>query len=273
MLFTRITQRDKLLPLYIKGLGIQENQEAIFRPKGFTQYQWTYCNKGAGVLNIGGKNYPIQEGTGFFFSPGIPHSYHPTKEPWEIYWVTFDGSYLPTLLELFHINPWEIFEPQDSEVCLSLYTHMEQQLKQDNMEKVSDSSATLYQFLVLLKQSKKFTISPSHNNKTLNKLKPVIAYMEEHYSRDITLEDLAGTIHISTHHLCKLFKTTFGMSPVQYLIQLRLQVSKKLLIQEPNLRIRDIASAVGYKDVSYFCTIFKEHETVSPLQFRQLRGV
>jgi YesN/AraC family two-component response regulator len=272
MLFTRITEHDKLLPVYINGIGIQENQESTFRPNGFPQYQWTYCNKGAGILNIGGKNHYITKGTGFFFSPNIPHTYHATEEPWETYWVTFDGSYLTTLLNLFHINPWEVFEPQNPERCLSLFQQMEKALQQDNIEKILDTSATLYQFLILLKQSKKNNATTTSNSKP-NKLKPVIAYMEEHYTKEITLEELSNLIQVTTHHLCKLFRTTFGMSPFQYLIQLRLQVAKKILVQQPDLKIREIASAVGYKDVSYFCTIFKSHESVSPLQFRRLRGL
>jgi YesN/AraC family two-component response regulator len=94
--------------------------------------------------------------------------------------------------------------------------------------------------------------------------------MENYYSQTITLEELATIIHVSTHYLCKLFKSAFGLSPFNYLARIRMQIAKSLLIQCPEQKIKEIAEKVGYNDTSYFIQVFKDHEKVTPIQFRRL---
>lgn len=272
MIFTIITEQEKLLPFYITGIGIQAYQEPISRPDGFPVYQWTYCSKGEGIFKIGGKEHRICEGTGFFFSPNIPHEYHAIVEPWETYWITFDGIYLPTLFRLLSMSTWEIFKPKDLTFILELFHEIENDLLQDKLEKVVDTSAKLYTILISFKNSQRVNTELSMSSK-LSKLKPVIHYMETHYDHYITLEEMANLIQVTTHHLCKLFKSTFGISPFHYLIRLRLQIAKQLLLQSPHLKVKEIAQKVCYSDTSYFCSIFKKQETVTPQEFRKLHGV
>ncbi|MDF2543614.1 MAG: hypothetical protein K0S47_3332 [Herbinix sp.] len=272
MLFTIITEQEKVLPFYITGIGMQVYQEPIKRPEGFHYYQWTYCSKGSGVFLIGGKEYVIEEGTGFFFSPDIPHEYHATGETWETYWLTFYGNNLPSLLNLFNVGPWEIFIPERVEESIKLFHEIEHDLLQDNLEKNIHTSAKLYEFLILFKSSKRLGADRPLNNKRM-KLKPIISYMESNYGHDISLEELAFLINVTPHHLCKLFKSTLGMTPFQYLIQLRLQAAKQLLLLSPHLKIMEIAQLVSYSDTSYFCSIFKKQENITPQDFRKLHGI
>lgn len=272
MLFTIITDQEKILPFYITGIGIQANQEHILRPNGFPSYQWTYCSKGEGALKIAGKEHRISQGTGFFFSPDLEHEYYAIEEPWETYWLNFNGNNLSALLTLLNVGSWEIFIPEDTTAILELFHDIENDLLQDNLEKVIYTSAKLYTFLILFKNSKRVSASLPLNNQLL-KLKPVIVYMQAHYNHYITLDELAELIGVTTHHLCKLFKSSFGLSPFKYLIQLRLQIAKQLLIQAPELKIKDVAQRVCYSDTSYFCAIFKNQEKVTPLEFRKLHGL
>jgi AraC-like DNA-binding protein len=272
MLFTIITEQEKNLPFYITGIGIQAHQEPVVRPEGFPYYQWTYCTKGAGIFRIGGKEYNIAQGSGFLFAPNIPHEYHATEENWETYWLTFYGSNLPSLFNLFNVGPWEIFIPEDIAAMLGLFYEIENDLLQDNLEKIIHTSAKLYQFLIYIKNSKRIGSDRPQKNKIL-KLKPIIAYMETNYEKYMTLDELAVLIDVTTHHMCKLFKSTFGISPFEYLIQLRLQAAKQLLIQSPHLKVKEVAELVSYNDTSYFCSIFKKQEKITPQEFRKLHGM
>ena len=272
MLFTIITDQEKHLPLYITGIGVQKNQEAIMRPNGYPYYQWTYCAKGEGVLIIDGKEFKITEGTGFFFSPKIPHEYYPLIEPWETYWLNFEGYGLPAILDLFNIKKWEVFNPLSIENTLEQFNEIADALLVENPEKVIETSANLYAFLLVHKMSRKINAHQQYSNRSLQ-LKPVLLFIEANYCNYITLDDMASLIHITTNHLCKLFKANFGLTPFQYLIQVRIQRSKQLLIQFPELQINEITKLVGYGDTSYFCSIFKKQEQVTPLEFRKMYGV
>lgn len=272
MYFTIITEQEKQLPFYITGIGVQKNQETIVRPDGYPYYQWTYCTQGEGIFVVEGKEFKVAQGTGFFFSPKVPHRYYSIVEPWETYWLNFEGSGITSLLDLFNINRWEVFAPTTPINSLEQFCTMEQLLEQENPEKVIETSLNLYSFLFTHKTRKKISTFQQTNNRFIQ-LRPVLLFMEGNFNTTISLDEMADLIHISSNHLCKLFKMTFGMTPFHYLIQMRLQRAKQLLIQSPELQINEISRQVGYSDTSYFCSIFKKQELITPLEFRKMYGV
>ncbi|EOL48835.1 AraC family transcriptional regulator [Enterococcus phoeniculicola] len=95
-----------------------------------------------------------------------------------------------------------------------------------------------------------------------------IYYLENHHNQEITLEQLAELLYVSPTHLSKIFKEATGVSPINYLIQVRLKHAKELL-QNDQLTIRDVAQAVGYQDAYHFSKLFKKYYGVSPSQIEK----
>ncbi|MBD0384772.1 response regulator transcription factor [Paenibacillus sedimenti] len=91
----------------------------------------------------------------------------------------------------------------------------------------------------------------------------MLQYIHEHYPRDITLEELAGQLFISKNYLNQLFKKVTGESFMNYVIRVRLEKAKALLL-EGNLLIYEVAEKVGYQNVPYFSTLFKKYCGVNP---------
>jgi YesN/AraC family two-component response regulator len=92
--------------------------------------------------------------------------------------------------------------------------------------------------------------------------------MKEHYSEAISLESLSKSAYLSPVYLSKIFKEETGDSPINYLINMRLNKAKELL-EEGDLSIKTIAKSVGYNDAYYFSKLFKKHFGVSPLKLKQ----
>lgn len=273
MIFAVVTEQEKLLPIYVKGIGIQDNQEFTDRKNGYFDYQWTLCTNGKGKLHIGGKEYIIEQGMGFFFSPFIPHKYYAIEEPWITQWITFNGNYISPLLHVYGLSTWEIFTPLKIEATKLAFDQIYKILLEENLNRLTDASSILYGLLAALKKEEKSTHKQPSNGSRIEKLKPVIYYMENNYFRDLSLELLSEQIKVTPHYLCKLFKLSFGVSPVHYLIRIRLQIAKQLLIQKQEFDIQTIAREVGYQDVSYFCSIFKKQEQMTPGEFRRIHGI
>lgn len=276
MIFSVLTEQEKLLPFYIKGIGTQEEQEHIDRPDGYYSYQWIYCSEGSGVLLVEGNEHIIREGTGFYLIPGLGHSYRALEEPWVTNWIMFDGTALPVLFNAFKLGNAGVFRPEsDGQPILTdvmkRFNELYDRMNVENINRIVDTTGALYDFLLEMKDS----LLDTSGNKAvsdLTRLMPVINYMELNYSNDLSLNELGETIGVSSHYLCKLFKSGFGISPFHYLIRLRLQAAKELLLSKPDMKVKDIAEAVGYHDTSYFCTIFRKQETVTPKGFRRLHG-
>lgn len=93
-------------------------------------------------------------------------------------------------------------------------------------------------------------------------------YIEEYYNQPITRESLAQMLNYSVPYIAKQFKQKTGRSIIDYLIQIRIQKAQQLLLHTTS-SLQEIASSVGYEDVSYFIRIFKKYSGQTPMQFKQ----
>ena len=99
----------------------------------------------------------------------------------------------------------------------------------------------------------------------------VLQYVEENYNTALSTRDIAGRFFMNTSYFSKLFNEQMGCNFSNYVIDLRIKKAKIMLTQT-NMKLYDIADAVGYTNVQYFSTIFKEKEGLTPSAFRQMRS-
>ena len=85
---------------------------------------------------------------------------------------------------------------------------------------------------------------------------------------EFTLEKLSKQVNINKYYLVHMFKKDFGVTPIEYLINKRIEQSKYYL-KKTALSISHIAMIVGYKDQYYFSTIFKRRVGMSPSEYRK----
>lgn len=134
------------------------------------------------------------------------------------------------------------------------------------LAKGASSSRTKYQMLLLLIQ-----LLQEHHGDKLKLDRRVSAakqFIDDNFSKKITTAELATVAHLSARQLNELFRTQVGMTPHQYLIDLRMQESWRLL-EQSELNIQRIADAVGYASLSSFSDRFARHFGKSPSYFRR----
>ena len=96
-----------------------------------------------------------------------------------------------------------------------------------------------------------------------------VRFLQENYSRDVSLNDIADAVHLSPFHVARLFKQALGVSPHQYLIQIRVNSARSLLEAGSGERsLAEIAGAVGFADQSHLTRHFKRLLGVTPKQLR-----
>lgn len=95
----------------------------------------------------------------------------------------------------------------------------------------------------------------------------VLHYLHTRYAEPITIDMLAENAHISKYYLCHLFRSYTGMSIIQYLNERRLASARRLLSQTRR-SITSIAQDCGFGSPSHFCALFREHEGMTPHDFR-----
>jgi len=95
----------------------------------------------------------------------------------------------------------------------------------------------------------------------------IAQYIEVNYRETISMEMMTNVFHYSTHYLSRVFKRKYGCSPMEYLIQIRMNQAK-FLLNERDVTVRDIAYSVGYADMYYFSRLFKKQTGETPAQFK-----
>ena len=93
-------------------------------------------------------------------------------------------------------------------------------------------------------------------------------FMKKNYASPITVEDMARKFNFNASYLTRIFKKQTGESPVKYLLRLRIDEAKKLLLEHPDLSVKQISTLVGYEDQHYFSRFFKELTGLSPSDYR-----
>ena len=94
-----------------------------------------------------------------------------------------------------------------------------------------------------------------------------IRYISQTFAGNLTLEDVASHVHLNPAYFSTLFKQSTGSSFKEYLNMVRIEESKRLLIN-PEYSIIDVAMAVGFMDQSYFSKVFKKYTGLTPKQYR-----
>lgn len=95
-----------------------------------------------------------------------------------------------------------------------------------------------------------------------------IQLIQEHYIGGITIEEAAKKLQISSGHLSRIFKQETGKTFVDYLVYIRIKRAIELL-QDPCVKIYEVADLVGYSDSRYFANVFRKIVGCTPTEFRE----
>lgn len=100
------------------------------------------------------------------------------------------------------------------------------------------------------------------------KIRQVIDYINQNYHQELSIEQLALIMGYSKPHFMSLFKQHAGISCMDFIIRVRLNQAKQLLIHS-HLSILEIADKVGFQNISHFNRQFKKHYLATPSQYRK----
>lgn len=97
----------------------------------------------------------------------------------------------------------------------------------------------------------------------------ILAYIDQHYSENISLADIAHTVNISERETLRCFKKITGESPIQYLLKYRLIQSAAVLLECPDKNIALVAEECGFDSPAYYTKKFKEFYLCTPREYRK----
>jgi AraC-like DNA-binding protein len=230
-------------------------------------YYIVYISKGCGQFESAATSTRVlKAGDCFLLFPGVWHRYKPDMQSgWEEYWVGFKGSYVDDLMKkVFTVNDPFINAGLNDQL-LKLFHELLICVQNASIGYHQVVSGITLQMLGLIHAFVDKEVSPSHTYQLIEEAK--FLFRESIQDPD-KIEKVLKKLPVSYSKLRKDFKTHTGQSPNQYMLNLRLDKAKELLVNT-GLSISEIAYQTGFDSVSYLSKIFKKKIKLSPKSYRQ----
>lgn len=242
----------------INALGIHEVMPPLVveRPGGTGDFLFILFHDPVTV-----RSESVDAGSLVIWPHGDRHVYGREDAEWDHSWIHADGVWVKQQMEQCGIQPGSVMplrKPLAMENCLwGLYTELTNYEKPDSIILKNIFQNWLRE---LMRDGDIDGTVPEH-------IRQVRQYLEQHAAGRITLRRLAERAELSIPHLSAEFRRYYGNSPIGYLIGLRLQQARRLLLTG-NLPVGEIARCVGYDDIFHFSRLFKKHFGCSPRAMR-----
>ncbi|MBS4958443.1 MAG: helix-turn-helix domain-containing protein [Clostridium sp.] len=262
--------------LYISKSKYGEDWHSTSHFHPFTEI--FFITHGNGIMEIDSIDVAVKEGDLIIINPNCPHteksSYNRMDQLEYIVFainnLALANKSLPTL-NGDDPNPtyYKIMNLNNNKSVILYYLNTlvhEVEEKQANYELACKSILTL--FIIYISRNTESTLLIADNPEKLNiECVKIKNYIDSHYSENITLDILSNLSYVNKFHLVHLFTKQMGISPINYLINKRIEESKNLLTTT-NYSIRDISTIVGFSNSSYFSQMFKKFTGDSPRTYK-----
>jgi len=241
-------------------------------PRKFKQYQFQYVLSGAATYRIENRVYETKKGDLILHFPNEGHEVR-----------TIEGMPYVCVSIVFHFGqnqvPLEEMIPGLHYVGNIEHTPLEPSLtaipaeyhQPDPIHKLRAQILLMDVIYTILRDHRSIPDGDSrnfaHKQKAHANLVLLKNYVKDRYAEEISYNQLEALTGWSKNYILLRFKEAYGVSPMQFQIQLRMERAKELAIQS-NMSITEIALHVGYSDVHAFGKIFKKKTGLSLTDFR-----
>jgi len=225
--------------------------------------------RGHATASLGREYYRMQRFTVLHASKGSVLSMDAGSEGLEYYSVYYKVSIdppAPSELAAHAINHSYSITPDNPVPLHRILSEMHKEWEKQQPLVRLRVRTLLYQFVYeLLHQMQVQGTSSAKRDLAVQ----VAAIIQEHYADAITLDSLSESLNYSVAHLSSFFKLRTGLSPIDFLIKVRIDKAAALLL-ETDATLKEIAGGVGYQDPSYLSRMFKKHKGISPIHYREI---
>lgn len=237
--------------------------------------------EGSMKVHTTGQTQVFHKGEGFFINSNVlasmenlghciqdSHLFHPV----------FLSGHFKSIFETKYLNP--VTQNKHLElICLRGETDVQRKIlsKLRQLSRLQEQPDAEFQtrnllseiWLLLLEEIQTIDSPVLHGHqKNQDRILTMLSFLQENFSEKLTLEDIANAASISTRECLRCFRDSIHQSPMEYLIDYRVQMSKKLL-ETTDLSITDIALGCGFNSNSYFTKIFHRTCGKTPNAYRK----
>lgn len=251
-------------------------------------HEMVIVSDGTGMHCTDTERYPIERGDVFLIKPGCSHAYEDTAGlniinllyiPEKLGLPLYDLIDVPGFHAFFELEPalrsQHGFKSrlrisnEKLDYISSMIKLLEDEINSGRKGRLYAAASVLMQIILFVSRSYDKSSSPAQTE--IFRLGEALSYIGMNFRRDISLAKLARKAAMSETTLYRMFKKSFGVSPVNYVISLRVAHARKLL-ESTDMTVSDIANDSGFGDSNFFSRTFRRHVGMSPRDYRKRFG-
>ena len=281
MLYHKIRRLKNKMNIYspyiLQCMRFKHRDITNSRTRIVMDYEFDFCLNCNRELWIDGKKFKLIPGS---FSVRKPGQKVRSIGLYDCYMLTLDFSRRSSvstysrntatqLQKVFDSAIWDILPPVFEPLHYDDYVRIFKSLLSINDININENEKThfLINELLHLLISDAFHQTSYLDTVSNTPIDKVCAYIKKHYKEEIRLDDLASIAHLNKNYFIRQFKKEIGISPINYLINIRMEHAKKFLA-ETDLPVKTIASNCGYSDPAFFNSYFKKQYSLTPVEYR-----
>ena len=235
------------------------------------EYSLHFVLNGAGFMN----GIPIRRGDAFLTEPVRSHSIiSDPKNPLTLYWMIFDRWCSPDVSEMqrhiFAESPIRHMSHPQRQLIFSVFEMLfNETANPENESRTGFLANAIVSVLSTSEDRTSDTGQPKKLKSTDSILKETLYYINTSFCYPLSVSYLAKRQYISPSYLYRLFMKHVGISPQEYLLNKRLDEGAKYLANHPDIKVRDVASNVGFGSYPTFEKAFRRKYRLSPSEYRK----
>lgn len=236
------------------------------RPKGIQEYTFLHFHCSVKLL-VNGEIVTTPPGAVIVYNINTPQWFE-SPEPLVHDWMHMTGP-VEESLRAVGLEPDRLYVPVNGQFITAILREMEFEILA-NPDKNTDLTMLKYREL-LIKLSRAVNTESSEGPlkpSVKNHLRQVRSRIFSKLSYDWTVKEMAALAYISPSRFHSVYRTAFGISPMDDLIHARIDTAKNRLCNS-NESVNRLAADLGYKNVTHFCRQFKKITGLTPLEFRK----
>jgi len=265
--------KDKSQPLIVGSCGtyhlFKQPRLPTWRPKGRIDYQLLYIAAGKAHFYFKeNEDTIVKAGNMVLYRPKEMQKYvYYAEDQTEVFWVHFTGSNVKQILKRHHFpTSGHVIYTGTSAEYQNIYRKMIQELQLCRPHYKELLAVFLLQLFALMDRHP--GDNKVMNSYVQNEIEHAVSYFNKHYNLNISIEEYAASRNMSTSWFIRNFKLYNGMTPLNYILSIRIANAQSLL-ETTKYNITEIAAITGYDNPLYFSRLFKKYTGLSPSLYRK----
>ncbi len=228
-----------------------------------------------------GKEYLLREGDILIICPGVIHELFAPKTGERLIFQPALSKVTINELNLLIsvLSPAYLITPEEFPQIAEQIQHLLQSIEGEYFSGISYAEASIFskflEILVLVGRNHRVFARQNQEPATtrqreyVEKFLYITNYIDQHFSEDLTLEEVASMAGFSKYHFTRLFKMYTDSSFYKFLNQKRIDYARQLLA-DPRLTVLEVATQAGFASLSAFLRMFKQLNGCTPTEFRAM---